>query len=72
MGSGSEKAALGKLSRYILLKEDVAGQAGPRVDSMIRPQTGSGEGVSVGRIGNPLLKLEIATGVNPVPLLLGQ
>ena len=54
------------------MKEDVAGRQGPRVNGMIMPRQGLGRGgVSVGGIGgNPLLKLEISTGVNVVPLLL--
>ena len=53
------------------MKEDVAGRQGPRVNGMIMPGQVLGRGVSVGRIGGDhLLKLEISTGVNVVPLLL--
>ena len=47
-------------------------QAGPQSEWHDHAQAGSGEGgVSVDGIGgSPLLKLEISTGVNVVPLLL--
>lgn len=54
------------------MKEDVAGRQGPQSGQHDQAPDRVWGGVSVGRIGNPLLKLEIATGVNPVPLLLGQ